>query len=451
MKPLSLVILLCLATLGLATSSAHAAAERLEPSKTWAVVAGVLEWEDPGLSPFPKQDRKDQELFDTLGQLGVPAAQRTLLLDKKATATAVERAIEDLIARAPVDATLVFYFAGHGVKDQDGHIIFTTSDTRLDQLDKTGLHLTRLTRLLDRFKGRRVLLLADCCHSGGLVDVARTLSKKRGALALTSAEASNISTANWTFTQTLIDGLRGRLIHDHDSDGAVELFEVVGEVKDSLKHRESQRYGFANHGVPDELVFAPAVPDAEVDTKEGGRGGGRKAGTAAKGEAALASVAERQWVRAKRGAKKDIARVLAVRDRGQALVEFYDYSAYDRRWVGVDGLEPVTLETWPVGSRLDVVWQNQVYVAKVLAVDDGFMRITYPGYESRWDEWISASRVLGKAGQRKAKRPAKVEWNGTWYDAVLNSEENGRYCVSYVGYTSAWDECVEKKRIRLGP
>ncbi|HRE89306.1 MAG TPA: caspase family protein [Myxococcota bacterium] len=447
MKPKNAVVAMCLAMLALSASSARAEAERLEPSKTWAVVAGVLEWEDPGLSPFPKQERKDQELFDTLGQFGVPAAQRTLLLDKQSTAAAVERAFTDLIARAPVDATLVFYFAGHGVKDQDGAIIFATSDTRLDQLDKTGLHLSRLTRLLDRFKGRRVLLLADCCHSGGLVDVARTLSKKRGALALTSAEASNISTANWTFTQTLIDGLRGRLIHDRDGDGAVELFEVAGEVKDSLKHRESQRYGFANHGVPDELVVAPAVPEAEVDARGAGRGGG----VGAKGEDVAASVAPRQWVRVKRGAKKDIARVLAVQDKGRALVEFYDYSAYDRRWVGADGLEPVTLETWPVGSRLDVVWQNQVYVAKVLAVDDGFMRITYPGYESRWDEWISATRVLGKAGQRKAKRPAKVEWNGTWYDAVLNSEENGRYCVSYVGYTSAWDECVEKKRIRLAP
>lgn len=439
MKPLRALIPLCVVLLGQLTSSARAEADRLDPSKTWAVLAGVLEWEDPGLSPFPKQDRKDQELFDTLGKLGVPAAQRTLLLDKAATAAAVERALEDLVARAPIDATLVFYFAGHGVKDQDGHIVFTTSDTRLDQLDKTGLHLSRLTRLLDRFKGRRILLLADCCHSGGLVDVARQLAKKRGALALTSAESSNISTANWTYTQTLIDALRGRLLHDRDSDGAIELFEVAGEVKDSLKHRENQRYGFANHGVPDELVLAP-VDRARAD----GEGP-----ASSEGGIPNTPVAPRSWVLAKRNTRNDVARVLAVRDPGQALVEFYDYSAYDRRWVPVAALDPIALETWPVGSRLDVVWQNEVHVAKVVAVDDGFMRITYPGYESRWDEWISAARVLGKAGEHKAKRAAKVEWNGRWFDAVLNSEENGRYCISYVGFTSDWDECVEKDRIRL--
>ncbi len=405
-------------------------AERLEPATTWAVIAGVLEWDDPGLAPFPKQDRKDQELFDALSGLGVPTAQRALFLDGDASRGAVERALEDMVSRAPSDATLVFYFAGHGVKDQDGAIIFATSDTRLDRLDTTGLHLSRLQRLLDRFKGRRLLLLADCCHSGGLVEVARHLGKKRSALALTSAEASNISTSNWTFTQTLLDGLRGRGLHDRDADGAVELFEVVDEVKEALKHRESQRFGFGNHGVPTGLVLADTRREPAVDGLEKG-----------------AAIERHTWVLAPRGTARQAARVLGVAD-GKALVEFYDYSAYERRWVSLTELERAEVKTWPVGAMLDVTWQNQIYRARVTAVDDGFMRITYPGYDRRWDEWVGSARVLGEAGQRKTKRPVKVEWNGRWYDAVLNSEEGGRYCISYLGYAANWDECVAKKRIR---
>jgi len=426
-------------------SSAFARSERLDHATTWAVVAGVLEWSDPGLGAFPKENRKDKELFDKLGALGVPASQRTLLLDEKATAPAVEKALREAIAKAPAEATLIFYFAGHGVKDQDGQIIFTTSETRLDKLDSTGINLARLTTLLDGFKGRRLILLADCCYSGGLVDVAGRLRKKRPVLALTSAEASNVSTGNWTFTQTILDGISGRALFDRDADGTLTLSELAAEVKDAMRHRESQRYGYANHGVPDDLIISKVKIDPDSDGTEG------------KASSTKSTPRRRDWVKAPRTDAgrhkgKAIARVLSVEgaQRGKALVEFYDYSDATRTWVPLTELEPISVQTWPVGTLLDVTWQGQIYQAKVLKLDDGFMFITYPGYDSRWDEWVSAVRVVGKSGgTQTAKKAAKVEWNGRWYDAVINSEKDGRFCISYVGYTAEWDECVDKKRIRF--
>jgi len=436
----------------LAVLSTHAFArsESLDLKSTWAVVAGVLEWSDPGLGSFPKKNRKDKELFEKLGALGVPANQRTLLLDSQATAGAIEKALTEAIAKAPADATLIFYFAGHGVKDQSGQIIFTSSETRLDKLDSTGLNLAKLGKLLDRFKGKRLILLADCCYSGGLVDVAATLRAKRPVVALTSAEASNISTGNWTFSQTIIDGVSGRSLFDRDTDGALTLTELADEVKDAMRHRESQRYGYANHGVPDDLVIAASRVNPDVDGRDGASSGELK---------------RRGWVKAPRTDAgkhkgKAIARILTLekgegrKAGGKALVEFYDYSDATRTWVPLTDLEPITLQTWPVGTTLDVTWQGQVYQAKVLKLDDGFMYITYPGYDARWDEWISAPRVVGTSSaagtpSTGAKKKAKVEWKGQWYDAVVNSEEDGKYCISYVGYTSQWDECVGKKRIRF--
>lgn len=440
--------------LALLSTPALARSESLDLKSTWVVVAGVLEWSDPGLGAFPKENRKDKELFDKLGALGVPASQRTLLLDSQATALAVEKALTEVIAKAPADATLIFYFAGHGVKDQAGQIIFTSSETRLDKLDSTGINLSKLGRLLDRFKGKRIILLADCCYSGGLADVAATLRTKRPVVALTSAEASNISTGNWTFSQTIIDGLSGRSLLDRDSDGSLTLTELAVEVKDAMRHRESQRYGFANHGVPDDLVIATSRVNPDVDGRDGPDQG---------------ALQRRGWVNAPRTDAgkhkgKAVARILTVEGRksgGKALVEFYDYSDATRTWVPLTDLEPIVLQTWPVGALLDVTWQGQVYQAKVLKRDDGFMYITYPGYDAHWDEWVSALRVVGTSGTSgtsgtagatdlaSPKKKAKVQWKGQWYDAVVNSEKDGRYCVSYVGYTSQWAECVDKERIRF--
>ncbi len=59
-------------------------AEEWNPAKTRAVIVGVLEWES-GLTPYPKRNRKDQELRDTLIARGTPSENVQLLLDKEAT------------------------------------------------------------------------------------------------------------------------------------------------------------------------------------------------------------------------------------------------------------------------------------------------------------------------------------------------------------------------------
>lgn len=429
----ALATALALALTLLATAS-PARAEALAPARTWAVVAGVLEWKDRALAPFSKVHRKDKELYDQLGQMGVPVDQRRLLLDRDAQTDAILDALRDAVRRAPRGSTLIFYFAGHGLRDPDGRIVFASSDVSVDRATKTGLVLDDLVPILAAFKGDRLVLMADCCHSGGLVAVGDALVKAGLRVAvLTSAEASNTSTGNWTFTQTVIDGLRGRWIGDLDGDGAVTLGEVAREVADAMKFREQQRSAWSARGVSPGLELARAAEDPE---------------RLAPGAGALA---RRAWVVVPRDGQDEVARVLGVGDGGRLRVAFYDYSDEVDAWAAARDAKPIAFRTWPVGTTLTVDWEGQPYEAKVTAVDGGFMRITYPGWSPVWDEWVTAERVKAGPGLGEGPKPAErvsVEWQGTWYDAVVTGHEGKRTCIHYVGWAASWDECVPAARLR---
>ena len=42
----------------------------------------------------------------------------------------------------------------------------------------------------------------------------------------------------------------------------------------------------------------------------------------------------------------------------------------------------------------------------------------------------------------------KVEWQGSWWDAIIRERRNSDYLIHYVGFESSWDEWVNPNRIR---
>lgn len=436
-------IALALVAVVAAAPAAHARSD-LDTKKTITIVAGVLEWKDASLASFPKTHRKDKELDDTFAALGIPDKQRTLLLDDQATTANVLKAVERAVAEGGKNTTLIFYFAGHGLK-ADGEIVFATSDVSTKRSKETGLRLLDLQKALRGFRGR-VVLMADCCHSGGLVAVGEALAAAKVKVAvLTSAEASNTSTGNWTFTQTVIDALNGRPIDDRNDDGTITFGELAAEVHDAMKHREQQRSATWSQPAFEDFALA----SAEVDPERLERGSGDHE--------------RRDWVVVSDQGKRRVARILGVGPArapagvaGQLRVAYYDYSDESLAWVADDITAPLSFQTWPVGTSLTVLWKGQPFAAKVTAVDDGFMKITYPGWAASWDEWITAARVAEAPAIAVPVTPARpavgsgvsVEWQGKWFDAVVLSWQRDLTCIRYVGYSDEWNECVVADRVR---
>jgi hypothetical protein len=359
-----------------------ARAEEWEPAKTHAVLVGVLEWQN-GLGGFSKTHRKDQELRDLLVKRGVLAENITLLLDKDATLPKIREAIAKTLKRTNSDSTLIVYYAGHGMPGAGGDFYFANYEIKNPKT--TGWSLKELgSTLAADFHGRRVFLWADCCFSGGLEVVVDELAKKKiGAFNLTSASTANTSTSNWTFTQSIIDGLRGEPLIDANGDGKITLSELNVEVREAMKHMEGQKHGFKSSDIPDDFVMAKASGPRPVSIN--------------------AKLNPGSYVETPAGGTDHFGRVVGA-DGDKVRVQFYDYC--DKRIVNYPAKDLKVSTREPGQGRLvvdggvkpdcQVEWQGQWYDAKVMKKEKDRWYIHYVGYDNSWDEWVAKDRIKFK-------------------------------------------------------
>jgi hypothetical protein len=359
-------------------------AEEFEPARTHAVLIGVLEWKH-ALTAFPKMNRKDVELRDVLIRRGVPKENIKLLLDSEATLRNIRAAVDKSLGGAEPGSTLIIYYAGHGWPVAGGDYCLANYDAD-GKTAQSAWSMNELgTTLAKDFRGKQVFLWADCCFSGGMQVVVDALAKRQvAALSLTSAGMANASTRNWTFSQSIIDSLRGEPIVDANGDKRVTLAELRSEVGEAMKHREGQAYGFKASGMEESFVFA------------------KVAGARLRGQSQTFPIGS--YVEASGGGRRHYGRVVAA-DEIHVTVEFYDYS--EKRTVKFAAADVVPSQRiakeatlFDVGVKPDclVEWQGAWFPAKLLkqtAADSGEprYRIHYLGYDDSWDEWVESNRI----------------------------------------------------------
>ena len=62
--------------------------------------------------------------------------------------------------------------------------------------------------------------------------------------------------------------------------------------------------------------------------------------------------------------------------------------------------------------------------------------------------------TVGVTGNRTANnslfagQQVKVEWNGSWWDALVREIDGEKYLIHYIGFDSSWDEWVHSNRIK---
>lgn len=332
--------------------------EMWNPARTRVIALGILEYPD-GVH-WPLEGRRDLVLLERFRTRGVPERNLLTVLDRNCTAGHALSRIGEHLASSTDDELLWFYFAGHGDRDEHGQTCLALYDELLS--------LSQLFTLIERsFKGKRAVLTADCCYSGGLALEALFRAGRISYAALTSSHSGAESTSAWTFTDCLISALDGELGIDGNGDGLIGLDEIAHYVERVMIRIDGQLASFVTtNGFPSRFVL----------------GRGRTKKQAPIDDFILAEYRD-QWYR---------ARILDI-DGQRMLIRWIDYPEYPDEWIESTRTRPWILESVPPGTRVEAKWRRRWYPAEVLTVRNGMHLIRYDGHGSHWDEWLPASRL----------------------------------------------------------
>jgi len=214
-----------------------------DPKQTLVLVVGLLNWQDSEeFDSFPTKNRRDAQLADFFLKAGVPKDQVTYLQDKKAPLAEIRSHLKRILNESRPGQTLIVYYCGHGYSSEDNEdsILFACYDAGVRKVK--GWSVNGLVSEIDKgFKGDRVMLMADCCQSGGLVDAAKRKNRKLSYACFGASETDKSSTGNWTFTESVLTALRGEGPADLNHDGLVTLDEMVRYIRSEMAFAEDQK------------------------------------------------------------------------------------------------------------------------------------------------------------------------------------------------------------------
>jgi uncharacterized caspase-like protein len=233
----------------------------------WAVVIGVSEYKDSRIPSLRYATRDAQAVYEWLvspnGGRFAPS-RVNLLIDRKATNENIKDSLFTWLKQAIEEDLVVIYFAGHGSPESPDtlrNLYLLPHDTNYSNIAVTGFPMWDIETALKRFiKAKRVVIIADACHSGGVgqaFDVAARAGRglqvnpiNSGLQNLTdlgegicvisasrdkefSREGREWGGGHGVFSYYLLEGLTGAA--DFDKNGSVTIGELTVFVSQQVR------------------------------------------------------------------------------------------------------------------------------------------------------------------------------------------------------------------------
>lgn len=226
-----------------------------------ALVVGINQYIN--LLPLQGPSEDAEEIAQMLNKYGEFKVERMpniiqdgqLRVDPNAplSITRLESALERLFKPEgkQIPDSALFFFAGHGVRDQNQTGYLATADTNLEK-EKWGLSLKWLLDLLQQSPIRQQIIWLDCCHSGEILNFEGMKTEKMGynrcfiAASLDHEVAyEEINGKHGILTGALLQGLDPT----QQSDGIVNNLTLAAFVEKKLR-KVVQQSLYYNSGQP---------------------------------------------------------------------------------------------------------------------------------------------------------------------------------------------------------
>ncbi len=231
-----------------------------------ALIVGIADYQNIRKLPRVQDAPKIAGLLVDPNHCGYRPEAVTIVLDGDATQAGIRNGLAGLAGRSGPGSTVLIYFSGHGGRIESGphagEYLLPVDTTYPGDVELAGTAISgdEFTAALKSIQARKVLVIFDCCHAGGvgqprdLIAAPVTpgfsdgyyerLRAGRGRVILASSRPSEFSyvlpgAEYGLFTEHLIGGLCGGVASD---DGLVRIFDLFEYLQPRVTKQQPQQH-----------------------------------------------------------------------------------------------------------------------------------------------------------------------------------------------------------------